>query len=377
MNKAKLSTTIEAKEKRIAELRAIADKSEDAAEIRKCLVEKEALENDIAFMRSVFDDEGFDPASVTREKETSDPEEVRSSEAYRTAFFKNVMHKPLNDAEKRAIDSLDVPGLLPTITQESIMSKIKARCPILDEITLLRVAANITINVDTDDGAEAELHTENAALTSSDEKPVAVTLGGYEICKTVRISKKVETMSVSGFESWLVSMLVRKITKKLNAFLANGTGSSQPTGVMAANVWTDGTNAVEWDASGLAEEDIYDVIALLPDSYDENAKFWMSKATFFKNVYPLMNNSKSDIVAREGKDYYIAGYPVIISAGPAADTIILGDFEMLVANLAEDISVERCAESGFVYNAIDFRGSCIFDSKVADGNAFRLLAASV
>ena len=48
----------------------------------------------------------------------------------------------------------------------------------------------------------------------------------------------------------------------------------------------------------------------------------------------------------------------------------LGDFKKIIANLAQDITVESNASSGFTANAIDFLGCAIFDSKVALGEAF-------
>ena len=49
----------------------------------------------------------------------------------------------------------------------------------------------------------------------------------------------------------------------------------------------------------------------------------------------------------------------------------------IVGNLAEDMRVDSSKDSGFAYNAIDYRGTCIFDSKVAIGEAFVKIAASL
>jgi HK97 family phage major capsid protein len=306
----------------------------------------------------------------------SDDDEKREKE-YRTAFFKNLMGRNLNEAERRAIDSSDVPGAIPTQTANEIIRKLKQIVPLLSEVTLLHIAGNVTFAVENTKN-EAALHTENASISASDDDLVSVTLGGYEIVKLIRISATVRTMSINSFESWLVDMLTEALAEKVEDYLVNGTGSSQPKGVAYARTWTDDVSGIAWAGASLANVDITEGIALLPGGYDRNAKFLMSKKTFWANVMPIRDDSKAPIVKEDGKGgYLIHGYPVMMSDKVANGVIFLGDYKKIVANLAENFNVKASEHSGFAYNAVDYRGTCIFDSDVAVGEAFVKIAASL
>ena len=306
----------------------------------------------------------------------SEDDEKREKE-YRNAFFKNLMGKTLTEAERRAIDSSDVPGAIPTQTANEIIRKLKQIVPLLGEVTLLHIAGNVTFAVENTKN-EAALHTENASISASDDDLVSVTLGGYELVKLIRISATVRTMSINSFESWLVDMLTEALAEKVEDYLVNGTGSSQPKGVAYARTWTDDTSGIAWAGASLANVDITEGIALLPGGYDRNAKFLMSKKTFWANVMPIRDDSKAPIVKEDGKGgYLIHGYPVMMSDKVANGVIFLGDYKKIVANLAENFNVKASEHSGFAYNAVDYRGTCIFDSDVAVGEAFVKIAASL
>jgi len=295
---------------------------------------------------------------------------------YRTAFFKKLQGKELTASEQRAIDSSDVPGAIPTETVNEVIRKLKQLVPLLNEVTLLHVKGNVSFCVEGTKNA-ATLHTENASISASDDTLVTVSLAGYEIVKLIRISKTVKTMSIGAFESWLVDMITESIGEKIEDYLVNGTGSSQPQGIEKANTWVNNSTGITWAGGSLADVDITKTIGLLPGGYDRNAKFLMSKKTLWTNVMPIRDDSKSPIVKEDaGKGFLIHGYPVLLSDKVTAGVIYFGDYKKVVANLAEDVNVESSAHSGFGSNAIDYRGTCIFDSKVALGEAIVKLAAS-
>lgn len=104
----------------------------------------------------------------------------------------------------------------------------------------------------------------------------------------------------------------------------------------------------------------------------------MSKKTLWANVMPIRDDGKAPIVKEDGKGgYIIHGYPVILSDKVASGVIFLGDYKKIVANLAQEISVAYSEHSGFTHNAIDYLGTCMFDSDVAISEAFVKIAASM
>lgn len=303
------------------------------------------------------------------EQNTDDP---YGTPEYRSAFFKRFLGKQLNAVEQRAMSSAgnSAGAAIPTQTSNELIKKLKQIAPLLNEVTLLRVAGNVTFAVE-NNRDEAAQHTENAEITAAGDSIAKVTLGGYEVTKVIRISKTVQTMTVNSFESWLVDMLTEDISRKIEKYLVNGTGTNEPQGVATAATWGVTNSLTVAANASLTYANVTSLIGLLGGGYDYNAKFLMSKRTLFEDFMPLKDNSKYDLVVRDANNnYVILGYPVMLSESVTEHDAYLGDFKKIVANLAQDITVESNASSGFTANAIDFLGCAIFDSKVAVGEAF-------
>lgn len=368
---------------RLKEIRGLIESDDKAKidelekEIRELNTEREELERRQEITRKLNAGEITPNPSNVVNPLTARAAEPDGEKLYRSAWLKNLMGKNLTDEEKRALGTFaDVDGAAPTQTANEIIRKLREIVPLLNEVTLLNVPGNVTFAVEGNKSAAA-LHSENTPIDEATDTLVSVTLGGYEIVKLVRISATVRTMTINSFEAWLVDMLTESLADKIEDYLVNGTGNSQPQGVNKAQVWADGTNAVAWASTSLAAADIHEGIGYLPGGYDRNAKFLMSKKTLWGNVMGIRDDGKSPLVKEDGRGgYMIYGYPVMLSDKVTAGVIFLGDFKKIVANLAENMNIKSSEHSGFASNAIDYRGNCIFDSKVAVGEAFIKIAAT-
>ena len=303
------------------------------------------------------------------EFEKMTPSEIRGTEEYRNAFLKGLLGQPLNEVEKRANEmaTTDALGVVPTITQERIFNKLKEYAPLLSEITLLQVPGNVSFVVEGTNNAAA-IHVENALITPAADKTVEVKLGGYEIVKILRISATIQAMGINSFESWLVDVISENISAKIGSYLIYGSGSSMPEGVDYAQTWSDGTTAVQWAAANPTYAELMKLAGYLKAGYHRRAKWLMNSTTFWTQVLPASDNSKVKILTDDFKR--LLGYPIMIDDNCVTGDIFFGDFKKLVGNLSQNIKVDRSTESGFVYNSIDFRGTAVFDSKVAVGEAF-------
>lgn len=294
------------------------------------------------------------------------------SKEYRSAFLKKLQGNRLNEVEQRAYTSVaDSAGAaIPTQTSDQLFSKIKQIAPILNEITLLQVAGDVKFAVE-DVRDNAARHAENATVTPAGDKLVSVSLGGYEYVKVISISKTVQTMAVDAFETWLTDILSTDVARAIENDAINGTGTDQPKGVAYANTWDDTNSVTIAAASSLTYGDVCKFVGLLPGGYDANAKFLMSKKTLYQDFITLQDKSKNDLVIRNADGTFnILGYPVLLSDSVALHNAYLGDFKKVVGNLSQNVMVESSVESGFRSNSIDFRGTAIFDSKPAIGEAF-------
>lgn len=309
------------------------------------------------------------------ERNVEEPKGVDSKE-YRSAFLKMLQGKPLTESEKREF-VMTPPGnagsgaaVVPTQTANLIFDNMIKIAPMLNEIQLLRVAGNLRFAVQGTRNAAA-VHVEGVAVVPAADTMVTVTLTGYEFMKVIRISATVATMGIDAFETWIAKTLAEDIALVIDNQIING--GSVTGNIAAAQVWVDNTNQITYvPAVGLAYNDITNLIALLPSAFDANAKFLMSKATFYRQVLGMVDANGNPIVVKDiavpGR-YNILGYQVLIDDNVAANEAYLGDFKQVVGNLSSDISIARSTESGFLNNSIDFRGTAIFDCDVAQPTA--------
>ena len=323
-----------------------------SAETDKLLEERTVIKKEIETRKA-------DLAQALAIKEEGKPivkeQEVRTygveSAEYRAAFLKQVRGLELSEVEQRAFTSAanSAGAAIPTQTANEILKKMKQYAPLLDEITLLQVAGNVTFAVE-NSIADATKHTENSSISASADTLTSITLGSYEVVKLVQVSKTVATMSIDVFESWLVDMLAQKVSAKITRYLISGTGSSEPTGIGSITYNTTNSVTVASTAS-LTDANVQSVIGLLPGSFDANAKWLMSKKTLFTDFMGLQNKAKNDIVINEGSKYFVYGYPVMIDEDIPLHDAYLGDLKNVVGNLSEVINIV----SGFDINTNSYK----------------------
>ncbi|MFV9511811.1 phage major capsid protein [Tepidibacillus sp. LV47] len=308
-------------------------------------------------------------------------ENILETEEYRSAFFKRLLGKPLTEIEERAYTTAaDSAGaVIPTQTANMLFEKMVAVAPMLNEITLLRVAGNVRFAVENVRDA-ATLHVENTAVNPAADSLAYVELAGYEYMKVIRISKSVATMSINAFENWLVNMLAEDLAVVIENDIINGNGVSKPKGVEYAATWTAGSNLIEFTKGGLPTFDnIMDMIAILPRRYHANAKFLCNSKFLYGYLAKIKDDMKQPILVKDfanGIQFRIMGFPVLVSDKVADKTMYFGDFRKVVGNLAQDVTVESSVQSGFLANAIDFRGTAIFDCDIALTDAFTKITES-
>lgn len=348
----------------------VAEAAEKRAQVERLDEEFEVAAAETANLNALANIQPPAPFS-TRENMAGDPENKEA--VYRVAFFKRLQGKELSPEELTAYSSgaSSAGAVIPTQTAEEIITKLKERAPLLQEITLLQVQGNVTFAVEGTNNAAA-IHTENASITPAADTLVKVSLSGWEVTKLIQVSDTVKTMSINAFEGWLVDMLVESIADKISDMIINGTGSSQAKGIEKANTWDDTNSVTVTKAGSLTSANVQTLIGLLGGGYDANAKFIMSKKTLYTDFMPLQDNSKNDIVTREGRNYYVYGYPVLIDSRVKEHEAYLGDLKKYVANLAESVNVK--ANYDIDTNSNKYLGVAIFDGTPALGEAFVKLA---
>jgi HK97 family phage major capsid protein len=292
------------------------------------------------------------------------PEEVRATPEYRSAFYKGLMGKPLTEVEKRSNEmaTTDAAGVIPTAALGQIFEKVKVYAPLLERCTLLRIPGPVTFAVEGTNTAAAK-HTQNAGISPSADVLTQVTLNAYEIMKILRISATLSRQSVAGFEGWLVDYLAKGIGREIGRLMIYGDGSSNPKGIDYMDTWADGSNAVDWAGASPTTTELIETVSYLKAGYHQDAIWIMNGKTFWNRIAAIQDNSKYKILTDDYKR--ILGYPVFLDDNAADDDMFFGSPSTLVANLSDEIKVARSMESGFLSNATDYRGTCIFDCTLA------------
>lgn len=356
-----------------------AETVDNAAEEKKGLLERKAeLEVLEARKQTALDiTAGKVVPKIVEVRKEVKPMEIKKDDflatpEYRTFWLKGLQNA-LTEPEKRAGEgwsSATALGAIPTVTSGLFMEKLKQTAPLLNEISLYHIPGNFTIGVEGTRNA-AEIHTQNAIITAKDDTTTAVTLGGYEIAKIVLVSKVVQKMGVNEFEQFLVNTLGGDIGRLIESYLVSGDGVGKPTGINEAQAtWTNDTNAVQWGTGAPTANELMELIGYLEGSYAPGAKFLMSHKTFWNKVMTLRDDSKYPVVNVDGQQKLLMGFPVIFSSYVTDDDIFFGNINRaMIGNFAEDINVAISEHAGFNYNSVAYRASCIFDSKIAVGEA--------
>lgn len=351
----------EAEEKDEAELDKLEEEvrslKKEKTDILERAKKRSALEKEIAEGRSGVDvTESMFAGVLGGKNEMQERTFDASSKEFRSAWAKNLMGQELNEVEKRAYTQ--VGAAVPTEVADQFFEKMKKLAPMLDEITLLRVAGNVKFYAEGTRDA-ASKHTENAAVSAANDATVSVTLGGFEFVKVISISKSAQLMSVSAFETWIVDMLAGDIARAIDNYIIN-----DATNGIAAITFTTGTTQIEATAA-YTYNDIMNLIALLPAAYDAEAKFLVNKKVLWGSIRGIVDSNKRPIFDPESKT--LCGYPVVEDdyvPGTNKD-LYLGRWKDIVGNLSQDVVVDKSEQSGFLRAAIDYRGFAVFDSKPA------------
>lgn len=314
-------------------------------------------------------------AKSIKESFKEEREEKNMEKEYRNAYFKKLMGKELTAEEERALTTTTT-ATIPTETSDKIFEKMVQLAPLLGEIELLHVKGNVKFAVETTRAA-AGYHAENSTGISVDSTAVLteIKLGSYEFTKLIQVSSNMLEMSIDAFENWLVDMLSSSIATKIEYEIINGSGESAVKGINALT-FVDGTNGVQFNGStGVTANEVRELIGYLPAGYDKGAKFLMNKKTLFNQIMGLQDNSKHDLVRVEGNNYFVYGYPVILSDEVSVNVLFLGNFKKYVGNLSSDIEVKK--DFDIDTNSYKYLGVANFDGKPACADAFVKMAASL
>ncbi len=335
----------------------------EAEKIKQQIAEKETRLAELrAQTEKIKEGENNMNNEILHFKEGMERSDIFATAEYRSAYFKKMQGKDLSDAEKRSITSAVNSGgaAIPTKTMETILGQLRGGSGLLSLITLTNIPELISYPVENVVN-DAQWIDEDADSTVSDDSLKSLTLSAYKLMKTIKVTAKLQKMSVDAFETWVVENITRKMRAALSKSVVSGSGVGQPTGLNSAT-WDD-TNSVAGDVT---YDNLVDVEALVGEDYILDAVWLMNRKTKAK-VQKLKDDQKRPLFERaieNGFVGYLLGYPVKLDKNVADDEAYLGDYKAgYVMNLAQDIEFAQSKEAGFMSGSTVYRGLALADGK--------------
>ena len=300
---------------------------------------------------------------------------------YRSAFFKNLLGKPLTEGEQRSFNAAQAEkradafntlsnsaAVVPDKTLNEVIRPARGVNGLFGEVRLFNVPANLSVPVGTPTDA-ASWHVEGSNVDRKNITTTSVTFSAYELIKVLSMSAAVRRMDIGAFEGYLTEELRNSIADAIGAAIVGGTGNGQPTGILSGVTWNDGNTI---STNTLTADNLLALIAKLPGSYAGGAKFAMSTATLFGSIYPLKDGDGAYLFTdvESGGVRRLFGFPVVLDDNIPAGTVLFGNFRYYGVNVPEGVAMEVSRESGFTSGLIDFRALCIADGKPIVPSAF-------
>ena len=286
------------------------------------------------------------------------------SPEYRVAFLKNLQGKELTEEERTAVSAAS--AVIPTQTMDEIIHKLEQN-PLIAAVDVSNIPGYVKFPYESA-CQEASWLDMGVGSTDSTDAIGYFTLGAYKLIKTVEIDADVDAMSIDAFENYLVSRLVNKIEKAVDAGIINGSGTTQCTGILTAKSEEDLT----FTRGGLTWAQLCAIMGKLKGEYHNGAKFVMNPEFFFGKVIGMVDSSKQRVVVLDPQGavkYNVMGYPAILDGNLSSEEILFGDLKAYKFNFAKAVEVRKSEEAEFRKGSKVYRAMTLADGNLGDLNA--------
>ncbi len=285
--------------------------------------------------------------------------------------------------------------LVPTEFRDKLVERLLAYGGLAEHVETINTSSGGPLEFPTldDTASEGEIIAENAQFTGGEDLVFGTkVLGAYKYTSSgagsapLRVS--VELLQDAAFD--VAALVARKMGERIAraqaAHWVTGSGVGEPEGIMGANITADETVDV---ADVIDYDDILDLETLLDPSYEANAKWIMSKATWsaIRAVVDgagrpiVMDNQISGIGGRPVQT--LLGYPVVLdqealdfgaATGPSSN-VALGDWrEAYVLRRVSNMTIVVNPYTRANFGQVEYVAWERADGLVQNRNAYVVLA---
>lgn len=272
-------------------------------------------------------------------------EEGTGSVEYRKAFKEYMATGKMTKRADETTGTADVGVVIPENLVNKILEKAEKLGTVLNLVTHTSFPVGQSIPVD----SVKPVATWVAESGTSDAQKKGITgsviFAHHKLRCEVRMSEEVANMTLSAFEALFVKQVSEAMVRAKEQAIISGDGNGKPTGILTGEV-PEG-QAIE---GALSYKLLCDAEAALPEEYEANAKWAMTKKQFM--AFIGMVDSQKQPIARvnygiDGKpERYLLGREVVITpamAGQVVDAIIY-DFSDYILNTNYNLGIKHAQD---------------------------------
>lgn len=281
---------------------------------------------------------------------TAKPQDVLDqydTDEYKRAFMNYVLAGKRIPAELTNADAntktSDVGAAIPTTTLQKIYEKIESTGMILPRVTHTSYKGGVTVPTSS---AKPTASWVNEGAGSDKQKKAlgSITFAYHKLRCAISMSLEVSIVTYPMFESQFVANVAEAMVKAEEQAIISGSGSGQPKGIIKETVVTGQNIDIAAATTALAYSDLVKAEAALPQAYDTDAVWCMTKKTFFEQVVGMVDNNKQPIAR---VNYGMSGKPVYSLFG--REVVLVGDY---LPSFAASVTAD--AIFAFIFNFKDY-----------------------
>ncbi len=261
--------------------------------------------------------------------------DLYDTDEYKRAFMNYVLNgkdipRELTNADANTKTS-DVGSVIPTTTLQKIYEKMKAIGMILPRVTHTAFKGGVAVPTSSVKPV-ASWVSEGAGSDKQKKTTGSITFGYYKLRCAISMSLEATVVTYPMFEAQFVENVSAAMVEAKEQAIISGSGTGQPKGVLKETVPSGQNIDIAAASADLTYKDLVKAEAALPQAYDADAVWCMTKKTFFEQIVGMVDNNKQP-VARV--NYGMNGKPVYSLFG--REVVLVGDYlPTFAASVAAD-----------------------------------------
>lgn len=324
----------------------------------------------------------------------------KDSEVYRQAFAKKLLGRDMSHDEQEAFNhfnsdvKLAAAGtgthgvVVPETVSKDIWQEAGELHPIIADVPFTDIKGNVEYIVETAVSDDAKWITETEPAEDSTLHLSKISLSGCELIKAIPVTRKLQTMSIDAFLSYVTGQLAERMGAALANAIVSGAGrsdsstvASTPEGIIT-NLKKDSESIAKHIiqySSGVGYKDITAALALIKSAYMPGVKIFAKNEDIWNVLANILDGQKRPIFVPDPTGQTIGrlfGRSVVEEdAIPTGSFLLANVNKGYVGNYNEVMSIDQEYHAKGHYT--DYVAYSIVDGAVRTKNAFALVCPTI